>query len=235
MRGWRSPWLASTPRSLRAADLTEPGSRDRRGRDVRGRLRDLLSSCATVPMSANDHPGGDSAPPPETTSSPTSDADYSYLQAVDENGLIDGKTVSQLSGQSTYDCLIAAGWVNAVLADNGSISANNPPEQTTQYQSDFERCAEAAATKYPNPPMSDRAIRERYGYELETRDCLITRGYTISEAPSEQAWLDAFHGTGSSTLWLPYFELFTQNNITAEEEARLKQLCPDPADRFYRQ
>lgn len=79
--------------------------------------------------------------------------------------------------------------------------------------------------------MSEEGNRERFAREVETRNCLIKQGYEISEPPSEQAWLEQINA-GADGVWLPYWEVLN-TGITKTEEAALKEICPDPADRFY--
>jgi hypothetical protein len=164
---------------------------------------------------------------------PTTNPDYSYLDDLDGNGLLGGRTLPQVLGQTMYDCMVDAGWVNLTLDDDGSFGGDIPPAQSHQYDADAAECQTTVELRYPLPKMSDSAIRERYALELKTRDCLITQGYTISDPPSEQVWIEAFTSS-SSKLWLPYFEVFTQTQISAAEEADLKTVCPDPGDRFYK-
>lgn len=181
-----------------------------------------LSACSAP---AETHTGSDSP-------NPTGNPDYSYLDHLDGNGLLGGRTVSQVLSQTMYDCMVNAGWVNLTLDDDGSFSGDIPPDQSDQYDADNADCQTTVESKYPLPKMSDSAIRERYALELKTRDCLIAQGYTISDPPSEQVWIEAFT-SNPSELWLPYFEVFTQTQVGAAEEAELKTICPDPGDRFY--
>jgi hypothetical protein len=107
-------------------------------------------------------------------------------------------------------------------------------EQSAKYDADQAACQAKAAKAYPPAPMSERAIRERYALEVQTRECLIGQGYDISEPPSEQTWVEQFSNS-SKGLWLPYWEIFTQSKLNAGAVAALKVKCPDPGERFYRQ
>lgn len=157
-----------------------------------------------------------------------------YLDKVDSNGLIDGKTLSQLTGELIFTCMRDAGWNNLVLGADGSVGGHVPPDQSAKYDADQSSCQAKALKAYPPVQMSDRAIRERYALELKTRECLIGQGYDISEPPSEQTWVEQFRDSAKG-LWLPYWEVFNQSKLGPAAVAALQVKCPDPANRFYRQ
>jgi hypothetical protein len=183
---------------------------------------DLLTGC--TPQG----PEGASQPSPSALHPPA------YLDKIDSEGLIAGKTPMQLMGDLTFNCMQDAGWTNLVQDADGSFSGHVPPEQSDKYASDQAECQATVEKAYPTVQMSDRAIRERYALEVETRQCLIEHGFVISEPPSEQTWVEQFVNGGTG-LWLPYWEVFNQSTTTAKDEAALKLDCPDPGDRFYRQ
>lgn len=167
-----------------------------------------------------------------STQTPAEQTPSSYTDNVGPDGLINGKTISELSGEVAFECMQDLGWTSLVLGADG-FSGNVPEEQGARYDSDLVVCFAEAEAAYPPVPMSERAIRERYALEVEARFCLIELGYAISEPPSEQAWVEQFNGGEGELLWLPYAEVFAQANITQSEEAELKTACPDPASRVY--
>jgi hypothetical protein len=179
-------------------------------------------------------PGRAGEPSSPTASGSVAATPPAYLDRVDSNGLIDGKNLAQLTGEMIFACMQEAGWSNLVLDADGSISGHVPVEQSAKYDADQAACQAKAAKAYPPAPMSDRAIRERYALEVQTRECLIGQGYDISEPPSEQTWVEQFSNS-SKGLWLPYWEIFTQSKLNAGAVAALKVKCPDPGERFYRQ
>lgn len=174
----------------------------------------MLAACASPA----------SAPPAETT--PT------QVREPDANGLFDGKTRAQASGEMRFKCMQDAGWTQLVLDPDGSISGHVPIEQNDKYYEDEAACVAEMEKVYPLVPMSDRAIRERYGDELKTRECLIAQGYDISEPPSEQAYVEWFTGI-TDDLWDPYWEVISETNTSEADLVALKQKCPDPAARHY--
>ncbi|MCM3658579.1 hypothetical protein M3147_15085 [Agromyces mediolanus] len=154
-------------------------------------------------------------------------ADAGYLSEVDAEGLLGGRTVSQVLSQAMHECMVDAGWVNLTVADDGSMSGEIPAAQSDQYEEDFGECQAQVELNYPVPEMTESAIRERYAREVGTRDCLIAQGYSISDPPSEQVWVETFTSDPAS-LWLPYFEVFTQAQLSASDEAQLKAKAQTP-------
>lgn len=137
------------------------------------------------------------------------------------------------STRAIYECVRAAGWTDVEYDEtSGTFGGNVPEPQQDKYFADAERCSTEVGelSRFAHP--SDEQIRARYAAEVELRDCLIAEGYQISEPPSEATWVEAFGGS-SPSLWLPYFEVYTQTGLSGEEEAQLKQRCPDPAESTF--
>lgn len=141
-------------------------------------------------------------------------------------------TPTQARGKIGYDCMVERGWVDLVLHENGTFGGNVPPEQEDQYRTDVLECGEEAYAAVPDSPLTVATGKQRYGYEVEAAECLRALGYSISEPPSEAAWVDAFL-TSAQGLWLPYAEVYAQAAVGAEDDIALKQQCPDPAERIY--
>lgn len=180
----------------------------------------LVSACSVGAAASR----GDAGDEPSTPG-----GGYAYLDQVDANGLIDGLTYSQFFGRKVFDCIVGEGWTTITLKEDGAYGGDVPEEQRDAYDASQDRCQEKVEAMFPTPVMSDRAIRERYGYELKTRQCLITQGYSISEPPSVEVWLEQFKNPQDG-LWLPYAEVGAVG-VGASQE--LRSACPDPADRFY--
>ncbi|BDZ54712.1 hypothetical protein GCM10025870_17850 [Agromyces marinus] len=183
--------------------------------------------CSAIPLAACVETA---SVEPARTHTPAAPAtpDFSYLDDVGEDGLIEGKTYGQLVGPITYDCMVDNGWVDLVLDEDGSFGGTVPPEQREQYQADLEDCDAKAQLKYPMPETTEDDMRERYVFELETRKCLMAQGYPISEPPSVEKYIEQ-NQTGE--LWMPYSEL--PASLKQAEYKRLREVCPDPAYRFY--
>ncbi|MFC8596881.1 hypothetical protein [Isoptericola sp. NPDC057191] len=151
---------------------------------------------------------------------------------VGPDGLIDGKTLSQLSGEIAYACITERGWAQVQLTDDGEISGLVPEEQQDAYSKDLDACWAEANARYPFPEVTEDSLRERYALEVETRSCLMDEGYTIAEPPSVDVWIDQMnHPDGD--VWLPYAELQFSSTFDSTKLPELYEKCPDPAQRIY--
>jgi len=183
-----------------------------------------LSSCSS---------GTDSlAESPLTASDVQASPTPTYLDQVDPDGLIDGKNLTQLTGELVYACLVDRGWAQVQLSDDGGVSANIPEDQSDAYNEDQDACNAEAGARYPFPQVTEKSLRERYALEVENRECLMGEGYTISEPPSVDVWIDQINGS-SADVWLPYYEVLTSSDVNTGNLAALYEKCPDPAQRIY--
>lgn len=182
-----------------------------------------LTGCASLPSTEKSPTGTDQS----TEGISTTD----YLSKIDANGLIDGKSYSRVVGEATVMCLAEKGWDDVELSDTGAITFHDA-SKSTQFDTDMQQCSEDVAVQYPVPPVTDRALGERFELELSTRDCLIGLGYSITDAPSKKTWIEQMR-SASPEIWLPYAELFSDNKISPTDEKQIKQTCPDPAERIY--
>jgi len=174
--------------------------------------------------------------PPVAEAEPTGAHDVqasptpTYLDQVGPDGLIHGKTLTQLSGEVAYECLVDRGWVDLQFRDDGSISGETPEEQQDAYNSDWDACSAEAEAAYPFPEVTEKSLRERYDLEVENRECLMDAGYTISEPPSVDVWIDQVNGR-SAGVWLPYGEVMASSTFDSTKLSALYEACPDPAMR----
>lgn len=163
----------------------------------------------------------------EVQASPTP----TYFDQVGPDGLIDGKTLSQLSGEIAYACISDRGWAQVQLNENGEISGLVPEEQQDAYSEDLDACWAEANARYPFPEVTEDSLRERYALEVETRECLIDEGYTIAEPPSVDVWIDQMNHLDEN-VWLPYGEIQFSSTFDSTKLPELYEKCPDPATRI---
>ena len=108
--------------------------------------------------------------------------------------------------------------------DGDSMTADIPPEQRSAFMAAKDAC-EAQIGEPPTPrPLSEQEIRDRYDYLVQARQCLIDLGYTMSEPPSVDEFIDSW-ATGP---WSPYNDLADQTTRQQWEEAN--QECPQTPD-----
>lgn len=188
-----------------------------------GILFALTLTACSGPASVESAGGGKSASASET--------EGDYLSRLDSNGLIAGKSYSTVVGEATMTCLADLGWADVDVSDTGAITLRDM-SKAAKFDADMHQCIATVNAQYPLPPVTDTALAQRYGSEVETRECLIGMGYSISEAPSKKTWIEQMR-LSTADVWLPYAELFFENTISPAEEKSIKQTCPDPAERIY--
>jgi len=118
-----------------------------------------------------------------------------------------------------YDCIRQEGWTVSRLPDGGYQVAV-PPGQQDAFRRARDSCATALGPAPSAPVLSQTEIRARYTYLVSMRDCLIGLGYTISEPPS----IDEFVDTWATGPWSPYNDLANQTGPSGWEEAN--RTCP---------
>lgn len=104
-----------------------------------------------------------------------------------------------------YECLKEKGW-DVTISWDGGIEASSrriPDGQRSVYEEDEAACWKIIDDRVA--AMGSDAIADVYRQELATRECLIDHDIDVAEPPSEQAYIDSFHGErwtayGASTL-----------------------------------
>ncbi|KQW08183.1 hypothetical protein ASC66_04425 [Leifsonia sp. Root4] len=120
--------------------------------------------------------------------------------------------------EAVAQCLRDAGW-NATSEDGGVglvgvTEAQREPSALAQY---------TCEAQYPVDPkylsqLTDSQLEYLYVYYTTTlRDCLIDAGYTPSDPPSREKFIESYYRTGA---WSPYSEV----PVTAV--ADLDEKCP---------
>lgn len=123
------------------------------------------------------------------------------------------------------DCLRAAGWDAQVNAAGDGLSvASLPQEQRPAFMQALTECKERIGLPPPAEPLGDSEIRATYRYWLEMRECLMDLGYTISEPPSQDAFVESW----STGPWSPYNDVVDQASEGDWEE--LNRKCPQVPD-----
>ena len=130
------------------------------------------------------------------------------------------------AGDQAYRCLKEKGW-DVTLTWDGGIEASSdtvPAGQKESYDADSQECwgkidARIAA-------MTEAEIRKVYTSELTTLACLADLGYAVEEPPSEQAYVDSFHGR----RWSAYTATdFPEDLLRSADWKAVNEKCPQPA------
>lgn len=125
-----------------------------------------------------------------------------------------------------YQCLVDKGW-DVTISWDGGIEANSndiPDAQSDTYDQASTECWAVVEDRVA--AYTPERIAEVYAMELATRECLIEQGLSVDEPPSEQAYIDTFHGE----RWMAY--MASDIDTVATDESRYKEIataCPQPS------
>lgn len=117
-------------------------------------------------------------------------------------------------------CLREAGWDVVVDPAGGMRLDSLTVEQRPAFQAAKAACQQDIGLPPPPRPLSESEIRDRYQYLLQARQCLMELGYTISEPPS----VDAFIESWATGPWSPYSDVVDVAN--REQLAEANEKCP---------
>lgn len=122
---------------------------------------------------------------------------------------------------SMVSCLTPKGWDVEQVGD--ALQSSVPQEQQDRYQLDIATCqAQLQYGEIVTPPTAN----ERYDNAVASADCLRGQGYSISEAPSREAYIEQLLAQQLPD-WDPYAEVFTRaggpTGVGAAQAA-----CPQP-------
>lgn len=117
-------------------------------------------------------------------------------------------------GPGMQRCLGEAGYEVQVMADGG-IRGQVHPDQMSVFDEVHKAC-ETEVSGHLVQEASDDQFRTLYTQRLALKDCLTAEGFTISEPPSVQVFID------SGGQWQPYADVATDSS---EELARVSATC----------
>lgn len=116
-------------------------------------------------------------------------------------------------------CLTDAGFVFTKLPQGGYTF---PPETAEAAMKKAQECTEENPRNEQDEPLTPDQWRAIYRMALDTRTCLIERGYDISEPVSEEEFVD------SLGRWSAY-ESVDVRGMSNEDWADLQRGCPEPS------
>lgn len=125
-------------------------------------------------------------------------------------------------------CLNEAGWIGHEVR-----KANSPhvvfisPDVTGQekeYVDAFVRCQEQT-DGFPQEPIASRDIAENvYISQVDFRECALREGYSLTEPPSRESYVDAF--LSGRINWDPQGELLETQQVTPSMFENFHEICP---------
>lgn len=126
-------------------------------------------------------------------------------------------------------CLRDKGW-DVTIEWDGGMSVNVPSGDRSALEADEYACWGVFGGPPSFAPLTEAEIRALYDYLAhDLRSCLIDLGYSISDPPNEQQFVDTYPTgervvTDPSTPWSPYLDL--PENLGAHTWREVNETCP---------
>lgn len=122
------------------------------------------------------------------------------------------------------DCLVNDGWpVKTFESDPGvtgfALSEQLPQSQNVAYSKAIEKCRKVVGPPPPRLEMTKARLSRLYDFYVDSRQCLIDRGYPLPEAPTR----DSFVANFESEMWTPWGDLPEQ---ALSNPADWEKACP---------
>ncbi|QUW18357.1 hypothetical protein [Agrococcus sp. Marseille-Q4369] len=128
--------------------------------------------------------------------------------------------------ESIATCLRELGW-EAIGSRDRVESGAVPVGQEERYQMDYQSCSTASSALLPAAAPLDEALYAlNFERSMAARACLEANGFEVPPEISLQVWRDQINSSAG-------YPLFTLNAPSAEEDALMRDLCPDPAAVFF--
>jgi len=142
-------------------------------------------------------------------------------------------------------CLDGKGWKVTVNEFGGADEPFSDDAELTRYHADMVDCR-ASVGLSDQAPTQQQAEQAYHGM-LDTAACLRAQGFQVSDAPSEQTWVEAFLAASSDTataegateagdgatsvsdVWEPYGELIAaaqDDQSQLERISATEKTCP---------
>ncbi|WP_199038009.1 hypothetical protein [Glycomyces salinus] len=128
------------------------------------------------------------------------------------------------AGEIMQDCMTEHGW-EVELNEFNEIESSHEEAQADQYQADLESCWAEHGFDKPPPPMDRDTAGEFFDLVVESAGCLEDLGYSISEPPGREDYIEALVSTNGA-IWDPYADIV--ESTTPEEWDEARRSCPQP-------
>lgn len=128
------------------------------------------------------------------------------------------------AGEIMQQCMTDEGW-DVALNEFGEITSDHAADQVDEYGADLESCWAKHGFDKPPPPMDRTTAGEFFDLLVASATCLEDLGYSITEPPSREAYVDGLVADGA-VIWDPYADI--ADLVTDEEWDAARRSCPQP-------
>lgn len=122
------------------------------------------------------------------------------------------------------DCLNDGGFKAEAFESSPGIMGFQQAGQAQQQASAWSNGIDSCQTKVGKPPelprFTDSQLSNLYDFYLRQKDCLVGEGYTISDPPSRDTFVNTYY---SSDPWGPYADI---GRVSPTTMADLESKCP---------
>ncbi len=119
-------------------------------------------------------------------------------------------------------CARDQGWEGVEVGPQNSISVDSlPTEQRDAFHDVLAACEQEAGSQPGAVPLSRADLGAVYRSQLQSKKCLEGMGFSISDPPSENVFIDSYYGDGGP--WLPHAELPAD-----ADWSEVTATCPQP-------
>ena len=125
-------------------------------------------------------------------------------------------------------CMNQKGWENVHVVNAGTpnvgLMLNAPEGQESVYNADTRQCSIEAGPEPQAPVVTREFAQHEYEVAVQMAECLRQHGFTISEAPSAETYIDDV--LNSRPPWIPVSELHSNGNNLDRPITEIYELCP---------
>ena len=131
------------------------------------------------------------------------------------------------NAREVVDCVRDATGYEVTAGSDGSVgytSEQVPLEQAEIVDTAIPDCFEKLGF-VSSGPLSVEQLKRLYRLQVIAKECLANEGFSTSDTPSEQVFIDTWN---TPNLWAPWAEM-GRYELTVQEFQDLLGTCPDPA------
>ncbi|GGL39228.1 hypothetical protein GCM10012283_22150 [Phycicoccus endophyticus] len=118
-----------------------------------------------------------------------------------------------------------AGWTGVSIAATGDgIAVDSlPTNQRSSFQNAVRECESKAGPQPNAKPLTEERVKSQYVALVKSKACLERLGYSISDPPSEEKFVDDY--LGGREPWSPFNDVA---DLSASKWDEVNRTCPQP-------